>query len=120
MKFPSTSADMLCLPEAKITVHLLRIEFADHILISLSEDGKFGDLVLSVKYTPVASLSGDPTHCSADTRTLLGVERVNSHLLTRHIEKVLNTEKTLLVTNSLKRDVSFKDAQLISQRLSKL
>ncbi|TGZ59798.1 hypothetical protein CRM22_008866 [Opisthorchis felineus] len=121
MKFPVTSTTELALLDGDVHIHILKIEFSDHLIISLSENGKLGDLVLSIKQHDPASLTGNPMIVrSVDTRTILGVEKMNSHLLTRQIEQALNTEKTILVSTNLRKDVSFKDAQLICERLTEM
>ncbi|CAL8084727.1 unnamed protein product [Calicophoron daubneyi] len=102
--------------KANLSIALLKIEFADHVLISLSDEGKFGEMTLSLKYAPLV-MNTSPVYNSLDTRTILGSDKVNSHLLTRRIEKELNTSKIIIVSTKLKRDVSSSDAHFICQAL---
>nr|CAH8876478.1 unnamed protein product [Trichobilharzia regenti] len=73
--YPTVLKSDLQLPTAGFMVHVVQLEFSDHLVILISRNGRIGDMVLSQKNT-LPSLS-DRTSQNIDACTIFGPEKVN-------------------------------------------
>ncbi|CAH8875435.1 unnamed protein product [Trichobilharzia szidati] len=116
--YPTVLKSDLQLPTAGFMVHVVQLEFSDHLVILISRNGRIGDIVLSQKNT-LPSIN-DRTSQDIDARTIFGPEKVNSCLITQYITKSLNTSKTILVSTDFKEDICFSDTQIICDCLKNI
>uniref|UniRef100_A0A5K3EMF8 Proteasome assembly chaperone 3 n=1 Tax=Mesocestoides corti TaxID=53468 RepID=A0A5K3EMF8_MESCO len=118
MDFPVITKQAVFLPDARVDVDVVKLEFTNLIFVVLSTTGKFGDMVLFERQAPNAM--GFPPFKSSsfyDSRMLLGCDRDESHLLAKKVATELRSDKNVIVSSTFPTPISYSDATEICKVL---
>ncbi|KAM3187232.1 hypothetical protein ACTXT7_002724 [Hymenolepis weldensis] len=119
MTFPRIDKNSISLLGASLKVDVVKMEFSNLIFVIISNNGKLGDMVLYEEQTtnapgfPLSKMSS-----TYESRTILGCDRDESHLLAKKIATYLKTNKKVIVSSTLAKPISYSDATEICKALT--